>query len=236
MNEPERDARIERAVLNTHVLRPPQQSLATFGTTIVKYHLVATPVYAELDVPGKTEETVVRDGTVRAERPQVVTPYYLSRVEGFTENAYEYLRHLAQEYGSDSPGLLYAYKNEPGGTSIVSGSIEEVANRIRERLDREDRRLEAVIQGVDELWDVSVMKFIFELTNASVRSNVSELQSMGMFESRNGVPREARVRIEQMLEQARRGNLDPTVVHRELERWGVFDEYQDQFLGLFRRR
>jgi hypothetical protein len=236
MQDRERDARIEDAVRNTHVVRPPQQALATFGQTIIKYHLISRPVYADLDIGGPKDETVVRDGVVRAERPQVVTPYYLSRLEGFSENASRYLQYLMREYGPSAPGLLYTYRNEHAGTNFVSGRAEEVAARIMDSLDREKRALEAVIHGVDDLWDVSLMKFIFELSNSSARSNFNELRSMGLLESKGGVPEDARRRIESMLEQARRGELDPSVVHRELERWGVFDEYEDRFLGLFRGR
>lgn len=51
-----------------------------------------------------------------------------------------------------------------------------------------------------------------------------------------GVPEDARFRIETLLDQARRGEVEPAEVHRELERWDLFDEYQDRFLGLFKRR
>lgn len=236
MDDRSREARIDYVVRHTHVVRPPRQTLATFGSTTVRYHLVCEPVYADLDFPGRRDESVVREGTVRAERPQVVTPYYLSRVEGFSEHANKFLEELTREYGPHAPGLLYTYKNEVGGTSIVSGGVTEVSNRIRARLDKEDERLAAVIQGVDELWDVSVMKFIFDLTNASVPTNVSELQSRNLLETRDGVPQEARWRIERMLIEARKGDLDPSLVHRELERWNLFDEYEDRFLRLFRRR
>lgn len=235
MQDRERDARIENAVRSTRVVRPPAQALATFGQTVIKYHLVSSPVYADLNIPDQKPEAVVRDGIVRAEKPQVVTPYYLSRLEGFGENASRYLKYLMQEYGPSAPGLLYTYKNEPSGMSFVSGRPEEVATRLKETLDREERPLEAVIQGVDELWDVSLMKFIFELTNFSAASNFREMKSMGLLESRNGLPEEARRRIEWMLEQARAGNIDASDVHRELERWGVFEEYEDRFLSLFRR-
>jgi len=235
MNEEEREGRLERAIRQTRVVRPPRQSLATFGTTVIRYHLVCEPVYAEFDAPGKPEETVVRDGTVRAERPQVVTPSYLSRLEGFGENARRYLEQVAREHGPHAPGLLYTYKNEFGGTSIVSGAPNEVAGNLGSRLDREDRRLEAVVRGVDELWDVSLLKFIFDLTSESARSNVSELQARGLLESRGGVPQDARLRIEAMFEEAGRGNLEPAALHRELDRWGLFEEYQDRFLRLFRR-
>ena len=236
MDEREREARLQYAIRHTRVVRPPRQSLATFGTTVVRYHLVCEPVFADLNIPAARVETVVRDGTVTAERPQVVTPSYLSRLEGFGENAREYLEQVVREHGRHAPGLLYAYRNEFSGTTIVSGGVGEVAGNIGSRLDREDRRLEAVIRGVDELWDVSLLKFIFDLTTRSARTNASELNAMGLLETREGVPQEARQRIDLMLQEARRGNMDPAAVHRELERWGLFEEYQDRFLRLFRRK
>ena len=229
------ERRLSEAVDNTYVVRPPRQALATFGTTSVRYYLVTEPLYREVDARGD-EETVVREGVVRAERPHVVTPAYLMRHEGFGDDARSYLEHLMRQFGPDAPGLLYTYKNEGMDTTIVSGGAREVTGRIVERLDREQKPLEAVIRGVDDLWDVSLMKFIYELTSSSARSNVAELRSRGLLETDGGVPRDARDRIEQLLEQARRGNVDPSDVHREIERWGLFEEYQDRFLGLFKRR
>ena len=217
------------------MVRPPRQALATFGTTVIRYYLVAEPVYADLDLPGRKDEAVVREGVVRSERPRVVTPYYLMRHEGFTDNATDYLQEMSRRHGSDAPGLLYTYRNEPAETSIVAGPAADVARRISERLDKEQRGLEAVIRGVDDLWDVSVMKFIYELTNASVQSNASELYQHGLLEVEGGVPRDARQRIEWLLKEAQRGHVDPAEVHRELLRWDLFDEYQDRFLRLFGR-
>ena len=108
----EHEPRIAHAVRNTHVVRPPRQTLATFGTTTIRYYLVTEPLYGEIDPGKERDEAVVREGTVMAERPQVVTPYYLSRTEGFSENAAQYLERLVQEYGPHAPGLLYAYKNQ----------------------------------------------------------------------------------------------------------------------------
>jgi hypothetical protein len=86
------------------------------------------------------------------------------------------------------------------------------------------------------MWDVSLMKFIYELTNRSARSNFDDLRTNGLLGVDNGVPREARHRIERLMDLARAGKADPADVHRELERWGLFEEYQDRFLGLFRGR
>ena len=230
------DHRMAHAVEGTIVVRPPRQSLATFGTTSIRYYLVTEPAYRDLPGGGAADESVVREGMVHAERPQVVTPYYLSRHEGFGAHAQEYLDQVAAEFGPHAPGLLYAYKNEAMETTVVSGSPHEVAARAADRLDREQRSLEAVIRGVDEMWDVSLMKFIYDLTSSSVEGNVSELRSAGMLEMDDGVPQDAHRRIERLMELARRGQAEPSEVHRELERWGLFEEYQDRFLSLFRGR
>jgi hypothetical protein len=137
-------------------------------------------------------------------------------------------------HGENAPALLYTYKNEFVGTTIVSGVLSEIGARLSDRLDKEERDLEAVIRGVDEHWDLSVLKFIFELTNSSVGGNVSDFQQRGLLDTRDGLPRDARNRLEQMFGQARRGEIAASEIHSELERWGVFEEYEDRFLSLFR--
>ena len=231
------EQRIANAVRQTNVVRPPQQTLSTFGSTVIKYYLVTEPAYADIqEIPGRVLETVVREGTVRAEKPQVVTPYYLSNLEGFGENAEEYFQALIEEYGPRAPGILYAYKNQGMETAVVSGGLDEVTARITDRLNREDSKLEAVIHGVDDLWDVSLMKFIFELTNASVQSNASEMDARGLLDMQDGAPRDAHQHIQHLMEGARRGNVAPADVHQELERWGLFEEYEDRFFALFGHR
>lgn len=230
----EQDRRLYDAIESTYVVRPPKQALATFGATSVRYYLVTVPSYRDLDVPHGGEESVVREGVVHAERPQVVTPHYLLQHEGFGDNAERYLQSLIEEFGPDQPGLMYRYKNDGGETAVVSGSAAEVTQKIIDRLDKEHKPLEAVIRGSDDLWDVSLMKFIYELTSNSARSNAAELRTQGLLQMDGGVPRDARQRIERMLDEARRGNIEPGEVHREIERWDLFDEYQDRFLKLFR--
>ena len=50
----------------------------------------------------------------------------------------------------------------------------------------------------------------------------------------DGVPADARRRVERMLEGARQGRVEPSEVMRELKRWDLFEEYEDRFLALFR--
>jgi len=229
------DERILEALQQTEVLRPPRQTLATFGTTVVRYYLVSEPAYAELT--GDTSDAVVREGTVTAERPRVVTPYYMINLEGFSEAARRYFQMESQRVGSQTPGLLYSYRNEPRDPSIVSGGVQEVANRIIQDLDRRGDSLAAVLRGPDELWDLAVLKFIYELTTRSLATNVQELYARRLLDmDTQGIPRDARERIEEMFREVRRGNLDPSALKVELDRWDLFPEYEDRFLSLFRRR
>lgn len=218
----------------TRIIRPPRSSLATFGSTVIHYHVVSQPVYEGI-FEDEHKDTVVRYGMVRADRPQIVTPGYLSRSEGFGQEAAEYLDYISNRYGADAAGLLYKYKNEPQTTETVSGEPREIAAKIRDELEADDKPLHTVLLGVDELWDVSVMKFIYEFTNQSAKTNFDELNERSMFDDEGGVPRDARRRIDDLFQRAERREIDPSDVHEELTRWGVFEEYQERFFRLFRR-
>ena len=228
------DPQVERAVAMTRIIRLPRKALSTFGSTVINYHIVSQPVYEGI-FEDEHKDTVIRHGLVRADRPQIVTPGYLTRSEGFGQEASEYLDYLTNRYGSDVPGLLYKYKNEPQSTDTVTGEPAQVAAKIRDEIERDDKPLHTVLLGVDELWDVSVMKFIYEFTNESAKSNFSELNERNLLDDEGGVPRDARLRIEDLLLRANRREVDPSDVHEELIRWGLFEEYQERFFRLFQR-
>ena len=149
------DDRIEYAVWRTEVIRLPKQKLATFGTTNIHYYLLTEPAYKELTKGA--DETVVREGRVIAERPRIVTPYYLSHLEGFSHEARRYLDALIKAYGHDAPGLFYSYRNEAKGLNIVSDNWRTVVDRLNAEIDKHGDPLAAIIKGEDELWDLSLI-------------------------------------------------------------------------------
>lgn len=229
----ESDERIRNAVLNTQVIRPPKQALSTFGTTNVYYYLVAEATTNELD---KSEETVIREGRVIAERPRIVTPSYLSRVQGFSAEARKYFEMLMTQYDPNSPGLYYAYRNEPKELNVVSDKMAAVIARLNEQIDQKGDPLASIIKGEDMLWDVSIFKFIYELTERSVGENVRQLNQRGLLRmDSSGLPSDARIRIEGLFDLVSKGELEPSDLKSELDRWGVFEEYQDRFFALFQR-
>lgn len=227
------DEDVNRAIAKTRILRLPKQVLTTFGTTNFHYYVLTTPTYLSSEEDG--EETAVREGRVIAERPRIITPYYLSCTEGFSSSARRYLDIMVEKYGPNAPGLFYSYRNEPKGLSVVSKNLELVAQEIGAEADSRGDLLTAIIGGEDELWDVSLLKFIFEMTRRSLPFNSGDFISRGLLNiDSSGLPLDARIRLEELFTMARQGEIEPGELKEELDRWGVFAEYEDRFFSLFR--
>ncbi len=221
------DDKIKYAMEHTELIRSPRQELATFGSSIIDYYVVTELV---------GNASVVRDGKVIAERPRIVTPSYLVNVEGFSNQAKRYIATMAQEH-PDEPGVFYRYKNEPKGMNIVSEPIKQVINKLRSQMEEQHNSLSTIIKGVEELWDVSLIMFISELTKKSVGTNIAEFYGRGFLDmDASGVPQGARNHIEELFEQVSRDSFRAPELLVELNRWGLFAEYQDRFFALFRKR
>ena len=226
---------IRQIVEQTEVVRVPKQRLATFGTTVLQYFVVTRPSYEGLPGADVDNEAVVRSGKVTAQRPELVTPYYLMNLFRGFDHGQDFARYLTSTYGPSAPGLMYRYEQEPANTEVVTEGFDSVARRIAGRLDKEGIELAAVIRGIDQFWDVSLAHFIHAFTAGSALGNAAEMAQRGMLDPDRGLPRGVRARIEGMFEAVARGELEGRELKAELDRWGVFDEYEDRFLGLFRR-
>ena len=229
------DERIREAVRHTEILRAPKQSLATFGTTNIYYYLVTEPVYSEL--AKNAAETVVREGRVIAEKPRIVTPYYLSRLEGFSSEARRYFEALIQAHGPDAPGMFYTYRNEPKELNIVSDNLLSVVDKLNAEINKRGDPLTSIIKGEDEFWDVSLMKFIYEMTRSSLRDNLLQMGTRGLLDiDARGIPVDARLRIDELFRKVSRGESEPRELKAELDRWNLFEEYEDRFLAIFKKK
>ena len=209
----------------------PKNLLSTYNQTKIRYHIVTEPSYKEMQFEGN--DSVIRHGVVTAQTPKVVTPDFLYRTSGFGDDAKEYIRELTKMLGKNEPALLYTYKNESTDMEIVAGNPMEVSERIKKRLINNNAN-HTVIRGVNALWDVSLLKFIFDYTRESANNNYNDLSKSGLLEDQNGVPVAVRKRIQGLINEAKKGNIRANDLHKELDDWGLFNEYEDEFLSLFR--
>ena len=229
------DERIRDAIKHTEILRPPKQNIATFGMTNIYYYLVTEPAYSEL--VKTVAETVIREGRIVTGRPRIVTPYYLSRLEGFSPEARKYFDMLIKAHGANAPGLFYTYRNEPKELNIVSDNLLSVVDRLNTEIDKRGDPLASIIKGEDELWDVSLMKFIYEVTRNSLQDNLAQMGARGLLDvDAGGIPAETRLRIGELFTRVSQGDYEPYELKAELDRWGLFEEYEDRFFYIFKKK
>ena len=94
-----------------------------------------------------------------------------------------------------------------------------------------------VMVGVDEWWDVALLKFIYEFTSNSATTNFQEFSARGLLKpqtSFGGAPKVAIERIEKLFNEAS-SMEDRDNLKSELDRWGLFKHYESRFLSLYRQ-
>ena len=167
---------IQYAIDNTRVIVAPQSRIETFGSTVFRFYIVT-------ELMDAANQVRVRDGRLHAERPSIITPYHFHRMlmEGFGEKAEEYvnwLRESAPEFAVLKYG--FQFRKTDMQQEVVHSPMEEVVNRLRERVDRSEDALSAIIQGVDEGWEVCLLKVATDLIQKSAPGNVDEWRRRGL--------------------------------------------------------
>ena len=241
------DERIRYAFEHTEILRRPKQLISTFGSSVIHYYVLTEPVYSEFIKDNL--ETVVREGKVSWYQPKLLTPGYIFRIEGFSKEAKNAFEDLASQY-PDLAGILYKFKinKELDEMNFVSGPLLTVAENINSEIDKKGDSLCAIIKGVAGLWDVSLSKFILDMMVRSVYSaQIPDFKSRGFLginqtgqaiiaKDRYGVPLTAREEIEKLFKLVGKGELEPVKLKEELDNWGLFEQYQDRFFNLFKKK
>jgi hypothetical protein len=78
------------------------------------------------------------------------------------------------------------------------------------------------------------MKFIYELTRSSLQNNLQQMGARGLLDTDAiGIPADVRIRIERLFTQVSQGECEPRELKDELDRWGLFEEYEDKFFTFF---
>jgi len=242
------EEKIRQAIENTKVIKPPKKLLASFDSTTIHYYMLAVPMYLEFEGRSSESETVIREGRITWQRPKVITPSYMLRVEGFSGEARKAFEMLASE-DNDLAMILYGLRlsKDFEKMDIVSSSLELVAKNIAGDIEKKKDPYSAIIKGIDEFWDVSLSKFIQEIIAESayhlqlpdlMRNSTVKVGSGGhpvIARDRLGVPVIARNEIEILFKLFEKGEIKPLDLKLELDRWGMFEEYQDRFFKYFRK-
>ncbi len=167
------------ALENTRTLLAPRRQIETFGSTHFRFHLLTESM-------DRVDEVRIRDGTIHAERPQLLTPEHHARLmlENFGEKAAEFTEWLRGSGRPQATVLKYGFqfRRSEITESVVHDSFETVSERLRAEVaaSQETEPLTAVLQGIDDAWEVCLLKFTMDLVQGSSTGNVGDLRRRGL--------------------------------------------------------
>ena len=220
------DEQFRLIIQKTKVLKTPKHRLSTFGQTKISYFFLS-------EVKGFKDRSRMRQGLVIAEKPQIITPDFMRNpYQGFGKKANSFGEWLGEKYGTNFKGLEYKFKNESKSTNIEYSSLSILSDMVKKRLEAGESQQNAIIQGPDTAWQISILKFIMDECMASFVSNIRELDEHGFFDDPKKVARTQKREIEELFLRAESNRSLIPILGQRLHRYGFFRDYEERFFRL----
>jgi hypothetical protein len=164
------------AIENTQVILAPERQITTFGSTSFNFYLIS-------ELMDRVDQVRVRNGKIHAERPQILTPEYYCQLllEGFGEKAQRYVNQLRENLRNIAV-LRYGFQFRKTDVTeeTIRDSVDAVIMRTKRRVEDAEEPLSAVIQGVDDAWEVCLLKFTIDLIERSSGGNLGDFRKRGL--------------------------------------------------------
>jgi len=211
------------AVNMTRVISPPKQTLETFGASIIKYHIIS-------EFSDEVGRTRIRSGKVVSERPQIITPGHFAQqlLDGFGDEAQEYADWLVQ-HNEMVQILKYGlqFRKEHVTTEEASSPIDDVIEQVKATVEQDTHPLNAIVVGDDDLWEVSLLKFLRDYIEQSAPVNIRDFRQLNAEEH---MEQQREIEMEFRLAQQDRKRIQ--ALGDKLQRLGIFERYEDRFYSL----
>lgn len=171
------DGRIAYAMQQTRVLYVPDRRIDTFGETRFRFAMVS-------ELMDSVDCCRIRTGVVEANRPRILRPADLRTIEteGFRQDVARIFEWMAKHGAKLQPLLNYGFQfiRSSVEEELVHDKVREVEDRVvREALHSGDP-LKAVIAGVDDDWEVSLLRFMIEMIQKSHEINIFDFKRRGL--------------------------------------------------------
>jgi hypothetical protein len=129
----------------------------------------------------------IRTGEVEAMRPRILRPepYREIELEGFDESARVRMDAMIEKFRAEGKNLAflqYGFQFRRGQIheELIHDSLDAVRARVLEDIRRSGNPSRAVIEGVDDAWEVSILKFSFEMIIRSHQINAFDFKRRGL--------------------------------------------------------
>ena len=168
---------IEYAIRHTRVLYAPYRRIESFGETRFSFRLVSEP----MDAVGHCR---VRSGWVEAGRPRILKPPSMRGIEteGFSSEASR-LFDWMQEHGMPLQAFVqygFQFSRSEVQEEYLHEDIREVTDRVLKEAENSGDLFRAVIEGVDDAWEVSLLCFMIEMIQQSHEINIFDFKRHGL--------------------------------------------------------
>ena len=162
------------AMETSRVLHEPDRRIATFGETRFQFQLIS-------ELMDRTNEVRIRSGEMEACKPLLIRPNPDMEWDGFGEESRERLGKLLEnlkQQGMDFAFLQYGFRFRRSAVTeeIVKEPLEAVSERLREDVRRSGNPMLAILEGVDDAWEIALVKFSLEMIAQSHSINRFDLQ------------------------------------------------------------
>jgi hypothetical protein len=219
---------LQEAIQKTEVIRQPRQQLATFGQTEIEYFLIS-------ELAQFPDRCRLRHGDMVAKKPRIITPdNMLERFEGFGTEGKKYGDWFLKNLGDELRGLQYKFINQLKNTRLEHSNPKAVIERISRDHDPNIETRIAILKGPEEIWHLSLLKFIVEISSKSFRGNVQELEERGFFDPGSRIEARRRAEIETLFKNAHSDRSQLPILGRKLKEYGLFEQFQDRFFDLIK--
>lgn len=161
----------------TRVLYVPDRRIDSFGETRFNFRLITEP----MDEVGVCR---IRSGWVEANRPRIIRPADMRAVEteGFGSVAAQFFEWMRQH--GTGMRALFEYGFRFCRSEVHEERVHDVAAGVTERVVQEalgsGDPFRAVIYGVDDAWEVSLLSFMLEMVQKSHEINIFDFRRRGI--------------------------------------------------------
>lgn len=164
------------AMENTRVLHEPDRRIDTFGSTQFEFHLVS-------ELMDAVNVSRVRSGRIEAQKPLIVKPQHIDEwnFDGFGPQG-EAFGQWVKDHLRDLAILRYAFqfKRSDIREEVVHEPLSMVADRLMADQKSSGNPMRAIIQGVDDTWEISLLRFTFEMVERSHEINKFDFKRRGL--------------------------------------------------------
>jgi hypothetical protein len=162
------------ALESSRVLHEPDRRIATFGESRFQFQLVS-------ELMDRSGEVRIRSGEMEACKPLIIRPTADMEWDGFGEEARERMDKLLEnlhQQGLDLAFLQYGFRFRRSAVTeeIVQQPYADVCERLLDDIRQSGNPMLAILEGVDDAWEIALVKFSLEMIAQSHAINRFDLQ------------------------------------------------------------